>query len=118
MKKVVIESPYKATDAYTVEQHERYLEFAMQDALHKGEAPFASHMLYTKVLNDDDAIERMQGIRAGLLWGEGCDYVAVYRDMGISSGMQLGIDHWNKKNKRIEYRTISPGLWKAVREME
>lgn len=117
MKKVVIESPYAATDAYSLEQHKRYLEFAMQDALHKGEAPFASHMLYTGVLDDDNAIERAQGIQAGLIWGSECDYVAVYCDAGISPGMQLGIDHWNQLGKRIERRTIAPGLWRAVREM-
>lgn len=118
MKKVVIESPYKASDAYTLEQHKRYLEFAMQDALRNGEAPFASHMLYTDVLDDDNAVERLQGIHAGLVWGEGCDYVAVYRDMGVSSGMQLGIYHWNQLGKRVEWRTIAPGLFRAVREMD
>jgi hypothetical protein len=117
MKKVVIESPYKATDAYSIEQHKRYLEFAMQDALRRGEAPFASHMLYTDVLDDDNAVERSQGIQAGLIWGECCDYVAVYRDMGISSGMKLGMDHWDKLGKRVEWRTIAHELFKAVLEM-
>lgn len=115
---VVVESPWKATDAYTVEQHERYLEFALQDCFKRGEAPFASHGLYTRVLNDDCLPERLQGVEAGLLWGKHCDFVAVYTDMGISGMMHEALKHWDKLGKRIERRIIAPGLFRAVREME
>lgn len=115
---VVVESPWKATDAYTVEQHRTYAEYAMLDCFKRGEAPFASHLLYTPILDDDCLPERLQGIEAGLLWGSHCDYVAAYVDMGVSNGMHQAIEHWGKLGKRIERRTIAPGLWKAVREME
>jgi len=115
---VVVESPWKATDAYSLEQHKTYLEYALQDCFKRGEAPFASHGLYTFILDDDCLPERLQGIEAGLLWGQHCDFVASYRDMGLSEGMRQAEEYWGKLGKRIERRTISPGLWKAVREME
>lgn len=115
---VCVESPWKATDAYSVEQHRTYAQYAMQDCFKRGEAPFASHLLYTPILDDDCLPERLQGIEAGLLWGVHCDFVAVYIDMGISEGMRQAIDYWGNLDKRIDRRTISPGLWKAVREME
>lgn len=117
MRRVVIESPYKATDAYSCEQHKRYLEFAIQDCFKRGEAPFASHMLYTDVLDDDCLPERLQGIQAGLEWGQFADYVVVYVDFGISSGMKDAIAHWDKLGKRIERRTIAPELSSAVLDM-
>lgn len=115
---VCVESPYRATDAFTLEQHKTYAEYAMQDCFKRGEAPFASHLLYTPILDDDCLPERLQGIEAGLLWGVHCDFVASYRDMGLSEGMRQAEEHWGKLGKRIERRTIDPRLWKIVREME
>jgi hypothetical protein len=65
MKTVLIESPY----AGDVERNERYARDAMRDCLIRGEAPFASHLLYTQVLNDLDLREHVVGIEAGLAWG-------------------------------------------------
>ena len=64
---VTVESPWKANQAYSLEQHKTYLEYALQDCFKRGEAPFASHGLYTFILDDDCLPERLQGIEAGLL---------------------------------------------------
>ena len=68
MKRVIIESPY----AGDVERNLRYARAAMKDCLHRGEAPYASHLLYTQegVLDDDVPGERKLGISAGLSWGK------------------------------------------------
>ena len=67
----------------------------MADCLRRGEAPYASHLLYTQpgVLDDDDPGERMLGIDAGFAWREVTEATVVYTDLGITPGMQLGIGH-------------------------
>ena len=87
---------------------------AMHDCFLRGEAPYASHGLYTQpgVLDDNDSDERKLGIEAGFEWRHHADATVVYTDLGISRGMQYGIDDANKLGREIEYRTI-PG-WDIV----
>jgi hypothetical protein len=104
MIKVIIESPY----AGDIIKNERYARACMKDALERGEAPFASHLLYTQpgILDDTDPIEREWGIDAGLIWGKCADLTVVYTDFGISKGMQYGIAAAESVNRPVEYRSI------------
>jgi len=63
---VILETPYAGDVAGNL----AYLRACMRDCLQRGEAPFASHALYTQagVLRDDVAAEREQGIHAGFAW--------------------------------------------------
>ena len=110
MKLVVIESPF-AGDA---ERNLRYLHAAMRDCFLRGEAPFASHALYTQegVLRDDDPAERKLGMEAGFLWGNQAERTVVYTDLGISAGMLAGIERANTAFRPVEYRML-PGWAKA-----
>lgn len=105
MIKVIIESPY----AGDVERNENYARLCMKDCFDRGEAPFASHLLYTQrnVLDDTIASERTLGIDAGLEWGSCADKTVVYTDLGISKGMNYGIENANKAGRPIEYRTLN-----------
>ena len=89
-----------------------YARDAMRDALMRGEAPFANHLLYTQdgVLDDDKPTERSLGIEAGLRWGEAAEKTVVYTDLGISSGMKLGIRRAKENGRPVEYRTLE--AWK------
>jgi hypothetical protein len=82
----------------------------MHDCLMRGEAPFASHGLYTQpgVLNDNVPEERALGIEAGLLWGAQAEKTVVYTDRGISGGMTYGIKNAEAAGRPVEYR-ILPG---------
>jgi hypothetical protein len=62
-RRVIIESPY----AGDVDANLIYARECLRDSLKRGEAPLASHALYTQegVLNDDDPDERKLGIEAG-----------------------------------------------------
>lgn len=104
MRRVVIESPY----AGDIEQNLRYLRACMADSLSRGEAPFASHGLYTQpgVLDDSDPVERELGIKAGFAWRSAADATIVYTDLGITKGMQYGIDHAAESGRPIEYREL------------
>ena len=102
MERVIIESPFKGDYA----KNKAYLFMAIRDSLNRGEAPMASHLFYTEVLDDGNEDDRMKGINAGLSWGEKADSVAIYKDLGISKGMELGIERHIKNGTPIEYRTL------------
>lgn len=108
MRLVIIESPY----AGEVERNLAYLRAAMADCLRRGEAPFASHALYTQpgVLDDTVPAERALGIEAGLLWGRHAEYTVAFTDLGITDGMKLGIERAYREGRPVTHRTL-PG-WK------
>lgn len=113
-RRVVVESPY-AGDAATVERNETYARQALRDCIFRGEAPFASHLLYTQpgVLVDGVKWERDLGIECGFAWGAIADAVVVYGDLGITEGMQRGIKYYVSLGLVIEYRTL-PGWQTSV----
>lgn len=109
MKRVIIESPFKATERYSEQSNIQYARAAMADSLARGEAPFASHLLYTQrgILDDIDPAERLWGIEAGLAWDDAADLVAVYTDRGVSEGMKYGIARHEKAGRKVEYRALN-----------
>lgn len=116
MKLVIIESPFAAETKERAARHIAYARAALRDSLMRGEAPFASHLLYTQVLDDKDELERFVGIEAGLAWGPQADVVAVYEDLGISPGMQLGIIRAQERCVAVVYRRISPSVFAEIME--
>lgn len=96
----IIESPYAAKnadgswDVIGVEINVEYARACLRDSLLRGEAPFASHLLYTQqnVLRDQVADERELGIMSGFEFKRVADVIAVYTDLGISPGMQRSIN--------------------------
>jgi hypothetical protein len=104
MKIVIVESPF----AGDVERNLRYVRAAMRDCLLRGEAPFASHALYTQpgVLRDDVPAERQQGIEAGFRFRAMAHKTVVYTDLGVTEGMKTGIMHATEMGHEIEYRTL------------
>jgi hypothetical protein len=99
-KRVIIESPF----AGNVARNKLYARECLLHALKLGEAPFASHLLYTQVLEDLSPEERKMGIEAGFAWGAVADYVAVYVDLGVSEGMQMGVTRALERGLPVEYR--------------
>ena len=102
--KVILESPY----AGDVEKNLAYARECMRDSLLRGEAPLASHLLYTqsRVLNDNIPEERELGINAGLQWGKDAEKTVVYTDLGISEGMSYGIARARSEKRPVEYRSL------------
>ena len=78
----------------------------MRDCLLRGEAPFASHLFYTQVLDDQAPNERLLGMVAGWAWLPVADATVVYRDLGISPGMKEGIAKAVAAGLPIEYRSL------------
>ncbi len=104
MLKVIIESPY----AGDIERNVNYAKECMRHSLSLGEAPIASHLLYTQdgILNDEIEAERAQGIAAGLAWLAVADKHVFYIDYGFSNGMQAAMSYAAKFNVPTEFRRI------------
>lgn len=112
MRLVIVESPY----AGDIEANVEYARACVRDALARGEAPIASHLLYTQpgILRDEIDDERQWGIDAGLAWGSKADATVVYTDRGISTGMGYGINRATLEGRPIEYRSLQQhGFQKA-----
>lgn len=104
MRRVIVESPY----AGDVELNTRYARACMADCLRRGEAPLASHLLYTQpgVLDDNKPEERALGMEAGWEWMDVADLVVVYTDLGVSKGMDAGVARGLSLGRPVEYRTL------------
>jgi hypothetical protein len=104
MRLVILESPY----AGDIEKNVAYARACVRDSLSRGEAPIASHLLYTQrgILRDEVPEERQWGIDAGLAWGSKADATVLYCDHGVSRGMEYGIDNAMKAGRPVECRSL------------
>lgn len=100
---MIVESPFAGGHKNVL-----YSRECLHDCLSRGESPFASHLLYTQkgVLDDKIPEERQRGIDAAIGWLEVADYVAVYMDLGITTGMVWGIARAARLNKSIRLRWL------------
>lgn len=107
MRLVIVESPY----AGDIETNVEYARACVRDSLSRGEAPIASHLLYTQpgVLRDEVPEERQWGIDAGLAWKAVAEASVVYTDLGVSRGMEYGISAAEAAGLPVERRSIG---WK------
>lgn len=89
-----------------------YAARCMLDSIQRDEAPFASHLLYTRrgVLRDRVMRERAIGLYCGFAWGARAALRAVYCDYGISEGMRIGITQ-RPHGQPVVYRYIHTPHW-------
>jgi len=108
MKRVILESPY----AGNIERNIRYARACVRDSLLRGEAPIASHLLYTQegILRDEITEERQHGIDAGLAWKDVADLHVFYIDLGMSKGMQHAMKFATEHDVSVEQRHLD-GIW-------
>lgn len=104
---VIIESPYAGTPE-EIKRNEYYARSAIKDCLNNGEIPFASHLLYTQagILDDKQSAQRRLGIEAGLIMGTLCQKTVLYKDLGITVGMDEGIERAKLAGRSVEIRDI------------
>jgi len=114
-RRVIVESPYRTPDPSAFLRHLAYARAALRDCLARGEAPFASHLLYTQPqvmhaapswFDDGDNSLRQIGIDAGLAWGSVAEVCAVYGDLGVTVGMMQGVAAAEVAGIPIEWRSL------------
>ena len=110
MKLVILESPYAENwRGFSVENHVEYARAAMRDSLLRGEAPIASHLLYTQpgVLDDSLPEQRKMGIEAGLAWRAVAQAAVFYADRGFSAGMLVAKELYEREGFPFETRWLN-----------
>lgn len=95
---VFICSPYAGDTRKNTQSALRYLKYAAD----KGAIPFAPHLLYPLVLDDNDPAQRELGMFFGMVWLSKCDELWVFGE-AISAGMKAEIDRAKKRGLRIRY---------------
>jgi hypothetical protein len=78
-----------------------FAQRCMADCIRVGEAPYASHLLYTQpnILDDFLPEERACGLVAGRRFLAVCEYAVCYVDRGFSTGMRGDLE------AAVQYRT-------------
>ena len=101
---VNIESPF----AGNIDLNLKYVRACMRDCLLRGEAPLASHALYTQegVLRDDLPEERKLGMEAGFAANMLTSKTVVYEDLGMAKGMLEGIERAKQAGRIVEFRNL------------
>src|SRR5262245_43397342 len=104
MRRVILESPY----AGDVDANVAYARRCVRDCLDRGEAPIASHLLFTQpdVLHDGVPEERELGIAAGLAWLDVADAMVLYVDRGVSDGMREAMIKAQRASVPVECRVL------------
>lgn len=111
MKLVILESPFAAPDEVGIQRNIKFARACVKDSLDRGEAPMASHLLFTQrgILDDTIPEERRLGIEAGLSWGRVAEATIVYVNYGVSPGMKQGIDRARAEGRPVELRVLMHG---------
>ena len=107
---VILESPY----AGDVEANVAYARACLLDSLHRGEAPIASHLLHTQVLDDTAPEERALG---PALSRYPAVSTAFYVDRGWSRGMCAARDLYDREGIAYEVRSIVDKVASMARAM-
>lgn len=120
---VVIESPYAGRaplwvprwlrwpiEWWLTRRNVSYALDCLRDSMRRDEAPYASHVMYTRALNDRAMRERAIGLYCGFAWGSRAVLRAVYCDLGVSEGMRIGITQ-RPRAQPVEYRYIRTPVW-------
>jgi hypothetical protein len=104
MKRIVLESPY----AGNVERNIAYAKLCVKDMLKRGEAPIASHLLFTQpgILDDLKPEERKLGIEAGQAWLTVAEGINFYVDFGVSNGMKWTLGVVEKLQRPYQFRNL------------
>lgn len=84
---VFVCSPYNGDVKRNTQNTMRYMKYEIR----KGAIPFAPHLLYPLILNDNEPSQRKLGLSFGLVWLGMCDELWVFGGY-VSSEMQSEID--------------------------
>ena len=95
---VFICSPYAGDIQNNTIKTQRYLKFAADH----GAIPFAPHLLYPQILDENSAAQRELGLFFGMVWLCKCDELWVFGDT-ISAGMAQEIAKAKKRRMPIRY---------------
>lgn len=102
LRLVVIESPY----AGEVDDNLSYLNRCIRECALRRDSAYASHLMLTGALDDDDPEERALGIGLGLVFRRVADMRIFYIDRGWSRGMDAARRLYEREGLSFEVRIL------------
>lgn len=82
-------SPYRGD----VKRNKDYARKLTKAAIENGFVPVTVHLYLTEVLDDENPVERTQGMKAGMEILNKCKYILVGNKYGITDGMKVELTH-------------------------
>lgn len=110
---IFICSPYHGD----TETNTEYAIKASLFALNQEYTPITPHLYLTRIFNDNDLIQRNQGIQAGLRLMHSCTSVWIFTDNGISEGMKKEIEYAESICIPIKYYNTVNNEFVCYREL-
>lgn len=101
-RRAILESPF----ASNVEKNRLFAITCARDMLSRGEAPFASHLIYPQLFEKYTEEARQSGMAAGRIWIPAAEISVVYTDLGLSEGMLRGIAQAEAAGIPVERRRL------------
>jgi hypothetical protein len=123
MKTVVLESPYSGSNEQEIQDNIEYAWKCLQDSCAKGEAPFASHLMYTRtkdrhIKDGDGWITREEGLKRCEAWRAAADLTVFYTDRGWSRGMIIALHNClHRMNFKIRALNGPPVIPDNIKEI-
>lgn len=103
MPLVYICSRYAADEKRTVYENEeaaiRYSQFAIE----QGCIPMASHLLYPRMLDDNNPEERKLGLFFGQVWLDIAREIWIFSDGSLSKGMQAEYERAKQRGYKMRF---------------
>lgn len=108
--KVIVESAFRGSAQYSLETNVEFAERLCARAIRDGFNPFASHLFYTRFLDDFDIADRATGMGLGLEWGVHAQQVWIcIREGEIpSTGMLWAISRYLQLDKHVQLQLCHP----------
>ena len=106
--RVMLESPHDGISPEEVARNMAYTDACLRDCLLRGEAPFASSVLYTRndVLDEESLEERRLAVYARLAWRSVAQTVVLYVDYGISNDTKDCVEWAKREGRTVESRHL------------
>ena len=106
-RRVVIESPFRASTRRLVQRNVAYALAAVRDAIDRGESPYLSHLIIPGALDDHVPVERELGIMLGYAWWSAAEAICFYCDLGWSQGMLAAKERAIAEKLLVEERCLA-----------
>ena len=100
MNRIFVCSPLAARGGFSTEEHQRLAELLCLEVAKLGHSPFASHLLFTRFLNDSDPRSRQLGMNLAKAWMVTADEVWVFARANFPEDLSTGMDfevEWAKE---------------------
>lgn len=106
MKRAFVISPYAGDITRNVEYARKCMSFCFAG----GYAPFAGHLLYPAILDDNDPRDRKFAMESAYEYLRVADVALCFMDLHISAGMRADLDAAVRLKIPIEYTSILGGI--------